>query len=213
MKMPAPAARQVSSVNIATLGLPPFSVDIPKMSPTKGNVSPKSMRKRESGMAAEHIGGLERRRALAAAAVALVALGGGCTSGRTRSRAPDPDDVTAIEALLAAQGEAWNRGDLHDFVAGYAASERMTFVGAKGTITRGRAELEERYRKAYPSGQEGRLTFDELEIRRVGPDAYVVLGRWALARPPDDPHGRFTLVLERGDAGMEIIHDHSSDAD
>jgi len=164
-------------------------------------------------MTTEHIRGPRTWRASATAAIALLALGGGCSSGRAGPPAPDPADVATIESLLAAQGAAWNRGDLHAFVAGYAAGERMTFVGAKGTITRGRAALEERYRKAYPSGQEGRLTFDELEIRRVGPDAYVVLGRWALARPPDDPHGRFTLVLERGERGLEIIHDHSSDAD
>lgn len=124
----------------------------------------------------------------------------------------DANDVAAIESLLAAQTAAWNRGDLHAFVASYAQSPRMTFVGAKGVIVRGRAALEERYRKSYPTGQTGALTFDDLDMRRLGSDAYLVLGRWSLARPPDDPHGRFTLVLERGPNGLEIIHDHSSDS-
>ncbi len=127
---------------------------------------------------------------------------------------PDRSDVAEIEALLRAQTDAWNRGDLHAFVAGYAESElRMTFVGSKGTVVRGRAALEERYLKSYPQGQRGRLTFDDLDIRRVGPDAYLVLGRWALARPPDDPHGMFTLVFERGPEGLQIVHDHSSGAE
>lgn len=157
---------------------------------------------------------LARWGAFVVAAFALATAA--CTSsGRDASawREPAAADVAAIEALLAAQTAAWNRGDLHGFVAGYAESERMTFVGAKGAIVRGRAALEARYRKSYPNGQTGTLTFDELDVRRVGPDAYVVLGRWSLARPPDDPHGRFTLVLERGPDGLEILHDHSSDAD
>lgn len=126
--------------------------------------------------------------------------------------APDPDDVRAIEALLAAQTAAWNRGDLAAFVAGYAQSGRMTFVGGRGDVVRGRAALEERYRASYPAGSGGVLAFGDLDLRRLGPDAYLVLGTWRLSRPPDDPHGRFTLVFERGEHGLEILHDHSSDA-
>jgi len=123
---------------------------------------------------------------------------------------PDPADVAAIEQTLAAQAVAWNRGDLHAFVAGYAESERMTFVGGDGKLVRGRAALEARYRKSY-GGQTGTLTFGELDVRRLSADCYVVVGRWALALPPADPHGVFTLILERGANGLEIVHDHSSD--
>jgi uncharacterized protein (TIGR02246 family) len=163
-------------------------------------------------MTPEHIGADRRARSRPQRVgwLAMLALAGSCASPPSP---PAAADVAAIEALLTTQAEAWNRGDLHAFVAGYSESPRMTFVGSGGTITRGRAALEARYRAAYPTGQEGRLSFDELEVRRVGPDAYVVLGRWALARPPDHPNGRFTLVLERGTNGLEIIHDHSSDAD
>jgi len=148
-------------------------------------------------------------RTLGAWALACLLLGG-CASSR---RVLDPDDVAQIAGVLTDQAEAWNRGDLEAFVAGYAESERMTFIGSKGTITRGRAALLERYRRSYPEGQRGTLTFDELEFRRVGPDAYLVLGRYSLARPPDDPKGVFTLVFERGERGFEIIHDHTTDLD
>ena len=126
-------------------------------------------------------------------------------------RQPDHADVAAIAVLLSDQAAAWNRGDLHAFVAGYGESARTTFVGGDGTLVRGRAALEARYRKAYPAGQEGTLTFGDLDVRRLSDDCYVVVGKWALARPPDDPHGVFTLVLERGANGLEIVHDHSSD--
>jgi uncharacterized protein (TIGR02246 family) len=147
----------------------------------------------------EHIGRL-------CAAAALAAL----ASCVARTPPPDPSDVVAIEALLAAQTDAWNRGDLGRFVAGYGESDRCTFIGGDGTVVRGRAALEARYRASYPEGRRGTLTFSDLDVRRVGPHAYVVLGRWALEREPDDPHGVFTLVFERGEAGLEIVHDHSS---
>lgn len=164
-------------------------------------------------------GQLRRRRdlaqvsRLAAVAAVLLTLGGvSCTSaGAPLSVAPD--DRAAIERILKEQDEAWNRGDLHAFVAGYAEGERMTYVGKGGAIVRGRAALEERYRKSYPEGHRGTLTFSDLDVRRVGPDDYLVLGKWSLALPPDNPHGTFTLVLERGPQGFEIIHDHSSGAD
>ena len=163
------------------------------------------MKKRAIGMTAEHIG----TPFLALLAI-IAALAGGCAS----STVADPGDVATIEALLRAQTDAWNRGDLHAFVAGYDESpQRMTFVGSKGVLVRGRAALEERYLASYPAGRQGTLRFSDLEIRRLGPDAYLVLGAWALARPPDDPHGRFTLVFARGPEGLRIVHDHSSGAE
>jgi beta-aspartyl-peptidase (threonine type) len=148
-------------------------------------------------------------------ALALAAGAVGCrgTLRSSDARIPDPDDVRAIERLLAEQDAAWDRGDLAGFVAGYAEGERMTYVGKGGAIVRGRRALEDRYRASYPEGRRGTLSFSELDVRRVGRDAYLVLGRWALDLPPDHPHGRFTLVLERGANGLEIIHDHSSGSD
>jgi uncharacterized protein (TIGR02246 family) len=140
---------------------------------------------------------------------------GGCASSPAADAplAVAAADRAAIEHILKEQDEAWNRGDLHAFVAGYAEGERMTYVGKGGQLVRGRAALEERYRKSYPEGRRGTLTFSDLDVRRVGPDDYLVLGKWSLALPPDNPHGTFTLVFERGAKGFEIIHDHSSGAD
>lgn len=148
-------------------------------------------------------------RALRAAAGAAALLGAAACA----LPASEPQDRAAIARALREQGEAWNRGDLHAFVAGYAESDRMTFVGKGGAIVRGRAALEARYRKSYPEGKRGDLTFGDLDVRRLGPDAYLVLGTWSLALPPENPHGVFTLVFERGAHGLEIIHDHSSGAD
>jgi uncharacterized protein (TIGR02246 family) len=164
---------------------------------------------------------LRQRRRLAQVTATLIgapalALGLGCSSAAPGGGGPAtvaPEDRVAIERVLHDQDDAWNRGDLHAFVAGYAASDRMTYMGKSGLVVRGRDALEERYRKSYPEGRRGTLTFSDLDLRRLGPDDYLVLGKWSLALPPDNPHGVFTLVFERGAAGFEIIHDHSSGAD
>ena len=158
------------------------------------------------------LGALARIAPLARSIVILAALGG-CVAGSRATPAPDARDVEAIHSVLTAQTKSWNEGDVAGFVRGYAESERMTFIGSDGKVIRGRAALEERYRRSYSPGRMGTLTFQDLDIRRVGPDAYVVLGKWALARPPDDPHGVFTLLFERGPQGLQIVHDHSSGAE
>jgi ketosteroid isomerase-like protein len=58
----------------------------------------------------------------------------------------------------------------------------------------------------------GALTFSDLEITLLSPDAAVVLGRWNLKRANDQPHGRFTLIFKRTPEGWRIVHDHTSAA-
>jgi len=164
---------------------------------------------------------LRRRRAFAQVATLLIGslvagAAAGCSTNPAGAATPlevAPADRAAIERVLHDQDEAWNRGDLHGFVAGYAEGDRMTYMGKSGQIVRNRATLEARYRKSYPEKRRGTLTFSDLDLRRLGPDDYLVLGKWSLALPPDDPHGVFTLVFERAASGFEIVHDHSSGAD
>ena len=120
------------------------------------------------------------------------------------------DPQTAIRILLAAQQSDWNRGDIPAFMAGYWNSPDLTFAGSKG-FTRGWQPVLERYEKTY-SGKEamGTLDFAELEIRPLGPDAALVLGRWHLQRQLGDVGGIFTLVLRRFPDGWRIIHDHTT---
>ena len=58
----------------------------------------------------------------------------------------------------------------------------------------------------------GTLAFSDIEVTMLSPDAAVVLGRWALKRATDQPHGRFTLIFKRLPEGWRIIHDHTSAA-
>jgi ketosteroid isomerase-like protein len=127
-----------------------------------------------------------------------------------RPQQPKNDPQTTIRQLLATQQSDWNHGEVRAFMAGYWNSPDLTFAGSQG-FTRGWQPVLERYEKTY-AGKEamGTLDFSELEIRPLGPDAALVLGRWHLKRQAGDVGGIFTLVLREFPEGWRIIHDHTT---
>ena len=117
-----------------------------------------------------------------------------------------------ISAVLNAQQEAWNRGDIEAFMDGYWRSEETVFVSSD-EVTRGWEKVLDRYKKNYTDrAKMGMLTFSNLEITPLGDDAAVVLGAWKLKRAKDEPRGRFTLIFRRFSEGWKIVHDHTSAA-
>jgi uncharacterized protein (TIGR02246 family) len=119
---------------------------------------------------------------------------------------------SAIRAVLDAQRDAWNRGDIEGYMDGYARSEDTVFVSGDN-VNRGWQTVFDRYKKNYNSREKmGTLTFSDLDITLIGNDAAVVLGRWHLQRAKDEPHGRFTLIFRKTKQGWKIVHDHTSSA-
>ncbi|HMJ06640.1 MAG TPA: nuclear transport factor 2 family protein [Chthoniobacterales bacterium] len=124
-----------------------------------------------------------------------------------------PADGKEIRGVLQAQAEAWNRGDIDAYMNGYARNAATEFVGGD-TLTRGWQTVRDRYKKKYDSrAKMGRLSFSEVKVRLLSPDAALVIGRWRLARSSDQPHGRFTLLFRKLPEGWRIVHDHSSAAE
>lgn len=118
----------------------------------------------------------------------------------------------AVRAVLDAQRDAWNRGDIEGYMDGYARSEDTVFVSGDN-VTRGWQTVLDRYKKNYNSREKmGTLTFSDIEIKTIESDAAVVLGRWHLQRANDEPHGRFTLIFRKTKQGWKIVHDHTSSA-
>ena len=139
-----------------------------------------------------------------------IAIAGAC-----RPREPNPDrELPVIRQVLDDQQAAWNRGDLAGFMTGYWNSERLEFRSG-GTLTRGWEPTAARYRKRYLEGgaEMGTLTFSEVDVELLGRDRAVVVGRWALQRKVDSPHGWFTLQLRKFADGWKIVSDHTSSAD
>jgi len=119
-------------------------------------------------------------------------------------------DRAAILAVLTTQQNDWNRGDTRAFMNGYWNSTELTFAGTRG-FTRGWQTVMERYQKTYADkAAMGMLDFQELEIRPLGPDAALVLGKWHLQRQGGDIGGIFTLVFQKFPEGWRIVHDHTT---
>jgi len=124
----------------------------------------------------------------------------------------DGTSEAAIRAVLNAQRDAWNRGDIEGYMDGYDRSPDTVFVSGD-RINRGWQMVLDRYKKSYDSREKmGVLTFSEVEITMLSKGAAVVLGRWRLKRANDEPHGTFTLLFRKTKTGWKIVHDHTSSA-
>jgi uncharacterized protein (TIGR02246 family) len=118
----------------------------------------------------------------------------------------------AIRGVLTASQDAWNRGDIVDFMHGYADSPETTFIGT--SIEHGYQRIFARYKASYTSSAAmGHLDFTGLDVRMLGPDHAVVTGRFHLTRTSaagGEASGVFSLIFEKQAAGWKIILDHSS---
>lgn len=133
-------------------------------------------------------------------------------STATAPAAEDPN--SAIEHVLLAQQDAWNRHDLDSFMAGYWNSPELTFFSDAKETSGWQATLD-RYKATYagPGHEMGKLEFSDLKIEVLGPESAFVRGAWHLTMSDGKtPHGRFTLIFRKFPEGWKIIHDHTSAA-
>jgi ketosteroid isomerase-like protein len=133
-------------------------------------------------------------------------------SAQSLGRKTSPRIAAAIRAVIEAQRDAWNRGDIAGYMDGYARSADTVFISGDN-VTYGWETVLERYKKGYDTREKmGVLTFSDLAFNQLSKDAVVVTGRWHLQRAGDEPHGRFTLIFRQTKAGWRIVHDHTSSA-
>jgi ketosteroid isomerase-like protein len=143
------------------------------------------------------------------AALAAVVVG---YQGRPPKSPKEDRNVAAVRAVIEAQAAAWNRGDVAGYMEGYAREDATTFVSGDA-ITRGWQTVLDRYKARYDTREKmGTLSFNELEFKPLSEFYIMATGRWHLARSGDEPHGRFTLIFRRTNAGWRIVHDHTSSA-
>jgi uncharacterized protein (TIGR02246 family) len=117
-----------------------------------------------------------------------------------------------IRKVLDDQQAAWNRGDIPAFMTGYANAPETTFIGAD--VSKGYGAVLARYQKKYGSkALMGTLTFSAVEVRMLGPEHAVVIGRFHLERTKEaggEASGIYSLVFEKTAPGWKIIVDHTS---
>jgi ketosteroid isomerase-like protein len=134
------------------------------------------------------------------------------SAAKSNAALKDATIIAEVRAVIDAQRDAWNRGDVAAYMDGYARSDDITFISGDN-ISRGWQTVHDRYKKNYDSREKmGTLTFSELETKVLSNDAVMMFGRWHLQRANDEPHGRFTLIFRKTKQGWRIVHDHTSSA-
>ncbi|WP_276479407.1 YybH family protein [Paraflavitalea pollutisoli] len=119
-------------------------------------------------------------------------------------------DEKAIRQILHNQTEAWNRGDLEDFMKGYWNNDSLMFIGKSG-VTYGYQNTLNNYKKGYNGpDQMGTLTFNLVKVQRLSADYFFVVGKWHLKRNAGDVGGHYDLIFRKIKGQWVIISDHSS---
>jgi ketosteroid isomerase-like protein len=130
---------------------------------------------------------------------------------------PDPlhtasrQELNIIKVLIA-QENAWNKGDLAAFAAGYKDSPDTLFITHQ--VFRGFAGLVDEYKHDYPSkAAMGTLAYSDLEVHPLDENFAIVIGKYHLDRSKKDggsAEGLFSLVFENTDNGWKIVLDHTT---
>ncbi|MEZ4919005.1 MAG: nuclear transport factor 2 family protein [Saprospiraceae bacterium] len=116
----------------------------------------------------------------------------------------------AIRKVMAEQQDAWNAGDIPQFMEGYWKSDKLQFVGSKG-VTYGWDATLANYLKGYPDkATMGTLTFTLLEINETSRKSAYVIGKWELEREKGNVGGHFTLIWRKIKGEWRIVVDHTS---
>jgi uncharacterized protein (TIGR02246 family) len=112
-------------------------------------------------------------------------------------------------AVLAHGAAAWNRGDLVGFMSDYTAD--ASFVTPR-QVVHGRAEIQSRYAPRFaPGGVRDSLSFQDLEVDLLAPDALNAIAYYVLERGDSVvARGPTSLVMRRIGGRWYIAHDHSS---
>ena len=116
----------------------------------------------------------------------------------------------SVRNIMQAQTQAWNKGNIAEFMQGYWNSDSLLFVGKNGPVY-GYTTTLENYKKNYPDTVVmGKLQFNLLSIQQISPTHGFVLGKFLLTRKIGNASGYFTLWLRKINGKWLIIADHTS---
>jgi len=112
--------------------------------------------------------------------------------------------------MLDKQNQAWNRGDVSEFMKGYWENDSLMFIGKSG-VTYGYKNTLENYKKGYPdTASMGKLTMTQIKIIRISKAYYFIVGKWYLKRSIGDVSGHYNLLIRKIKGEWVIVADHSS---
>lgn len=150
-----------------------------------------------------------RRRALAGLIGAALLAAASPAAAQT----PPFDETTeraAILTVIADMQAAWNRGDYRGYMQGFK-NPGVVFVSG-GRIKDGwQGALDEYIRNYGPTpDSRGELTFSDMTVEFLAPDAAQLIGRYRLIRPENSMEGINTRLFRKIDGRWVIALNHVS---
>lgn len=123
----------------------------------------------------------------------------------------DVNDIEAnVQAVLDAQVEAWNAGDIRSFMRGYDRADSLVVI-SDGNMTRGWQTNLYAYVRNFPNqASMGTLSIENVDVEPLAHDAALVYGMYRVIHEGEESLGLFSLVFRDTQRGWRIIHDHTS---
>jgi uncharacterized protein (TIGR02246 family) len=116
----------------------------------------------------------------------------------------------AIVALIGRMEAAWNRGDFHGYMEGFANPDGV-FV-SRGQFQKDWQGTLDHYVRDYGGSVEtrGTLRFFDIEVEMIGPDTAQLISRFQLDRPQNPQDGVNTRLMRKRDGKWVIALNHVS---
>src|SRR5688572_4611557 len=104
----------------------------------------------------------------------------------------------AILALIARMEAAWNRGDFHGYMEGFANPD-VVFV-SRGQFQKDWQGTLDHYIRDYGASEAtcGRLRFFDIQIEMLAPDTAQLISRYQLDRPQNPQDGITPRLMRKG---------------
>jgi uncharacterized protein (TIGR02246 family) len=117
-----------------------------------------------------------------------------------------------IRNRFAEGTEAWNRGDLEAYLAGYWESEKTRWI-TRGKIIRGVNAIRAMYKSLFDSPEKmGKFEVKELEVDILTDSDALVVGQWSHTAGQLVRQGVFTVYMKKLEGEWVVVIDHTSAA-
>ncbi|RYE34312.1 MAG: SgcJ/EcaC family oxidoreductase [Hyphomicrobiales bacterium] len=122
----------------------------------------------------------------------------------------DVTDADAIRTVIATMQAAWNRGDFHGYMAGFANPD-VIFV-SRGRIQKDWQATLDHYIADYGGapGSQGELAFTNIRVEMLAPDAAQLISDYRLVRAAGNQTGVNTRLMRKRDGRWVIALNHVS---
>jgi uncharacterized protein (TIGR02246 family) len=121
-----------------------------------------------------------------------------------------PTETDAIRNVIAQMQAAWNRGDFQGYMRGFANPD-VVFV-SRGKIQKDWQATLDHYIADYGGapGSQGELTFSNIRIEILAPDAAQLISDYKLVRTAGNQTGVNTRLMRKRDGTWVIALNHVS---